>query len=231
MVLALVAFSASSVFAQGTFFWSTSDLNGGASNGAFAGDFNVGDSGSLFLYYSTDGDMANDIGVGGIDANLALDTAGVVNITGSEIFDVAILVGGAPIFRRWSVVPGGATAGNGAIQNGTVSGDGQSIDQMGSVNLFGQGILSANTGGGTFVDEGYDTGAQAFILGRIDFSVVGEGTTNLNFLDSTQVVDGPEDIGFVDAGAQFNVGNAVPEPTSAGLLALGLIGLVARRRR
>ncbi len=233
MVLALVAFSASSIFAQtpGTFFWSASGLNSGAMNGAFNGNFNVGDTGSLFLYYDTNANVANDILLGGIDANLALDLGGVVNITGSQVFDFGVAVGGAELFRRWSVEPGGATAGMGAIQNGTVAADGQSVDQFGAINLFGQGIRSANDGSGPFTDTGYDTGATAFLIGRLDFEIVGEGTANLNFLADTQVVSGPIDIGFVDAGASFTAGTTIPEPTSAGLLALGLIGLVARRRR
>ena len=59
--MALVAISSSSVFAQSDFFWSTSALNSGATNSDVDITLNNGDTGSLYLYFSTNGPADSDL--------------------------------------------------------------------------------------------------------------------------------------------------------------------------
>ena len=108
---------------------------------------------------------------------------------------------------------------------------------MGYINLFGEGISQDNDGSGATLDGGYDAGASAFLIGRLDFDVVGaaDSTTDIEF-SQIIVVDGDADIGGAAALGRVTVAGGgdppkVPEPTTAGLLAIGLAGFVARRRR
>ena len=75
------------------------------------------------------------------------------------------------------------------------------------------------------------------LVGRLDLTATGGGDALVTILER-----GPNGIlarDFSDITDSTTIGgggitlrvNAIPEPTSAGLLAMGLIGLVARRRR
>lgn len=219
LVLALVAMSASSVFAQGDFFWSFAPQGGGATNSAAKGNFLIGDTGSIYLYYDT----ANSQLDTGFFIDIASSMAGVVNITGLETFDFDIRVGGQgdpnpAINNRWGD----------AFGPGTVAGDGQSAMWNAFRVVNGVGILDANTGP-VFFDDGYDAGAGAFFVGRLDFVAVGQGSTDLDMsIGAGLIVHNGMALNPIFGRGTINV---VPEPTSAGLLALGLVGLVARRRR
>ena len=84
-----------------------------------------------------------------------------------------------------------------------------------------------------FLDTGYDAGADAFLFGRVGIEVVGEGVTDINIAvgDGLIVHNNVALSPSFGAGTITGVGDAIPEPTTAGLLAMGLVGLVARRRR
>lgn len=209
MVLALVAFSAGSVFAQdGDFFFAFND--GGATVDNPTGEIAVGDSGSAFLYYVGTSDIDT-----GFTFDLTTTTAGVINFTGGEIFNNPAGAGG---LGRW------ATA-----NTGVASADGQLFEGNATVNLPPLtpqvGIDIDNPG----LDDDFDAGTNSFLLGRFDFDVVGDGETDIAFVDGAQVVNGGAPLGITFGTA--TVSTAIPEPTSAGLLAMGLVGLVARRRR
>ena len=125
---------------------------------------------------------------------------------------------------------GGGSAG----ETGTVSAD--LIDEWNAFTVTGgQGILEANNGSGAFLDEGYDAGADAFLFGVIDFTVIGNNGDSVDLLTSAgdgMIVNGGETVDATFGAATINVGgDVIPEPTTAGLLAIGLAGLVARRRR
>lgn len=231
LVMALVAISSSSVFAQTDFFWSTFNLNEGATNDDVKVELNNGDTGSLFLYYSTNGPADSNLSVGAF-LDVATSAAGVIQFTRAETFDFNISVSGTPIDKRWLDDMGG---GGSAGETGTVTDD--LIDEWNAFTVTGgQGILETNNGSGAFLDEGYDAGADAFLFGVIDFTVIGNDGDSVDLLTSAgdgMIVNGGSVVDASFGLATINVGGGgvIPEPTTAGLLAIGLVGVVARRRR
>jgi len=226
--LIAVVFSVSTAFGQGDFFWSTSNLNSGASNSdAVVDTNNVSDTGSLYLYYSTEN---SDLDTGaGLD--LSWDVDGVIAFTAAETFDFDIVIAplGLPIYRRWGtdIFPNGVNEGNPA---GTIS-----QNNVTDLNAFhsdsGMGILDEFSfrETGLFLDTGYDSSSGAFLFARVDWERIGEGTANLiTETGEIGVVNDGQFINPVFGGAQFGT---IPEPTSASLLAIGLVSLIARRRR
>ena len=96
MVLALVAFSASSVFAQ-DFFWSLAPLNGGAIQGDLSAELAVGDTADLYLYYNT---ANSELDTGGF-LDFSTSTAGVINFTDLATFDFDIVAANTDVGNRW----------------------------------------------------------------------------------------------------------------------------------
>ena len=86
----------------------------------------------------------------------------------------------------------------------------------------------------TTIDEDFDVEANAFLLGTIEYDIVGVGTADITL---TPVSFGTnEDFGSllfpsVGNGSLTVLPLAVPESSTMGILALGLVGFVARRRR
>ena len=86
----VVTLSASIVSAQGGFFWSSSELNSGAiqESDHVVNNTAVGDTGSLYLYYSTE---ASDLDTGaGLD--LSWTNNDVIAFTSAETFDFNIVL-------------------------------------------------------------------------------------------------------------------------------------------
>jgi len=125
--------------------------------------FSVGDTGSLFLYYSTSGPSEADIDVGAI-MDIATSQPGVIRFTDAEVFDF----GG----RRWSMNATICPAASG--QSGTVFDD--FINEWGAFTLNNIGIRATNK----LLDPGYDADADAFLFGRVDYEVIGQGCVQIH---------------------------------------------------
>ena len=226
VVLAVVALSTTNVFAQGDFFWSTSELNSGATNSAANVELGVGETGSLYLYYS----IANSELDTGAGLDLSFTNNGIINFTAAETFDFDILVADTPFDTRWADVDASGSPTGGFF--GAASDVGP--DSVTGLNAFtitaGTGIIAQNTGP-IFFDTGYDADADAFLFARFDFVAVAEGDTSLNTVaGQIGIVHDAAAISPSFGAANFTV-TSVPEPTSAMLLAGGMIGLIVRRRR
>ena len=88
---------------QGDFFWSFQALNSGATNSAAEGTFAVGETGSLYLYYST---MNSELDTGaGLD--ISLTNSGVVEFSAAETFDFDICLFGGAIASRQQLTQDG----------------------------------------------------------------------------------------------------------------------------
>ena len=224
LVLAIMAMSLSSVSAQGDFFFS---FEAGGANEDQKAEMSVGDTGSLYVYWSTNGPADSDLSVGAfIDVFTSAD--GIIEFTAAETFDYQITVAGTPIGNRNL----DAMGGGGSV--GPADTTANFIDEMAAFTVTGgPGILEANNGSGAFLDSGYTASNDGFEWGRIDFMVVGEGSVDVTgAAGDGMIVNGADVVPAAFTTATINVGgDVIPEPTTAGLLAVGLVGLVARRRR
>ena len=108
----------------------------------------------------------------------------------------------------------------------TTSADGSTGRFIG-VGILGLGVSSAFAD----FDPTFDAGLDAFLLGTVEFDIVGGGEVDFGLEASGNGVlaDGV----LVDPvfGGSVTLINAIPEPSSAILLALGFAGYAARRRR
>lgn len=160
--------------AQSDFFWSGSDLNDGAVNATPVLGATVGETRSIFLYYSTNGTSNSELRVGAL-FNVRASEPGVVRFTAAETFNFELLVATtSEVFsNRWRESSFGGVAGN----VGTVT-DNQIVRWGAFSTLTGEGI-DEDFIDGPIVDSGYDPQADAFLFGRVDFEVIGDGTVDL----------------------------------------------------
>ena len=147
-----------------------------------------------------------------------------ISITGATVFNPDILVGGvADVDDRWQSTGGGA-----------VSGD-DLLNFNGFAVTEGTGILPSQSTGNQFEDQGHVAGL-GFLFAELAWELT--GPANLGGDNIAEITLGVGDGLVVNNNVElqpdfgsYTITNAIPEPTSAGLLALGLVGLVARRRR
>ena len=109
----------------------------------------------------------------------------------------------------------------------TTSADGSTGRFIG-VGILGLGVNSAFSA----FDPTFDAGLDAFLLGTVEFALEGVGEVEFGLEPSGNgVLSGGVLVDPAFAGASLTVTTAVPEPSSAILLALGFAGFAARRRR
>ena len=185
-------------------------------------------------------DLFLNFGGGAVSTELIADgtsTTGEVNIYARNGFDfsaaeftftsgdtaVAAITGGTglnpavgPFGDRFDVDP--------TVE--TTSADGSTGRFIG-VGILGLGVSSAFSA----FDPTFDAGLDAFLLGTVEFDIVGGGEVDFGLEASGNGV--LADGALVDPvfGGPVTLINAIPEPSSAILLALGFAGFAARRRR
>ena len=230
ITLAIACLTASPVGAQTDFFWSPFELNSGATNSDASVNFEQGSSGSLFLYFSTDGVNDTDMWVGAF-LDIATSVDGVIEFTRAETFDFAIVNNGTPVSNRWLDSQGG---GGSAGETGTVTSN--FIDEYHAFMVTGGlGILEAHNGSDAFLDTGYDPSANAFLFGVVDFNVVGAPGSSVDLtieIGKTMISQGDYcmecDGSF--GGATIFV-RSIPEPTFCNLCCCLAACFVLRRIR
>ncbi len=191
------------------------------------GTFDVGSSGSAYVWVRNGFDIDT-----GAFLDVFNDDTAVSNFTAVAVFNPAVLVVGNPFSYRWVDEDPGDQPG-GAIVPGVVTPG--SVLEFGAFTVTGgTGIVTGNSGP-LFLDQLYDSNSNAFLFARIDFNVIGVGTS----LFSVEAGDG-NGAPIVNngalvfpnfAGASLNAVNPIPEPATAGILLVCLAGLATRRRR
>ena len=117
--------------------------------------------------------------------------------------------------------------------------DGQTTEVTDTqIDVIAGAVTTVGVDGGSLFDPA--VAGVGVLLGQFEFDAIGGGTStfSLDFDPDNApfgVIDasgGIQDTTSLGSGITVTVeGAAIPEPTSTGLLAMGLIGLVARRRR
>ena len=163
--LMLVVSSSVATFGQYDFFYSFNEFGTGVVNSNPGSCRMVGESGTMYIYYSTEN---SDLDTGGF-LEVCTNRDGIIQFSAVETLEFEISVNGRPVGYRWED----------AFGPGVISSDGQQASFNAFTIIGGQGIISANEGPDS-IDAGYDAGADAFLFARIDFDVVGAGEVIIN---------------------------------------------------
>ena len=167
-------------------------------------------SGTAFVF------SQNGFDFGAFDLTFSTSDASVINFSGAEVFNPAFI-------------------GNNRFDGDQVA---ETTDVTG--NLLGVAVTALGVSTNfTMLDPEFDgdVGANgAFRIAQIDFDIVGGGDADITlavgpnafFSSATPDVLLTPTLG---AGSLTVEAAAIPEPSTAGILALGLVGFVARRRR
>ncbi|MEM7248331.1 MAG: hypothetical protein AAF533_23555 [Acidobacteriota bacterium] len=206
----------------GDFFWSTQPLNSGAPNGDLVADYTVGDTGTLYIYWTTNGPSASEMDTGG-GLDITTSAAGVIQFLTAETHEFPIMEGPTQTGVRWGDAFGPA---------GSVTSD--AIDDLNAFSVVtGDGIINANTGPLSF-DQGYDVAADAFLFATITFDALAPGSVDLNtVVGAIGVVHNASSVNPTIGAATINVmpeeppaPETIPTMTEWALMLLGALVLV-----
>ncbi len=177
---------------------------GGPATSTFVSDGQAS-SGSVNIYSN----LGFDFDAG--DLNFFSSNTSVASITGGETFNLSAAIGAR--FDRFDL---------------TVEADG-SEGNLFSVSILNFGIDQALVQFDPYFDSTVGLNGS-FLLARVDFDIVGTGTAEFSF--------GLGELGFIELPANAltpTFGTAtlevIPEPSSAIVLMVGCVAVVARRKR
>ena len=220
----ILAMGVNSIWAQGDFFFT---FQKGESNSDQEAFFQLGDSGSLWIYWSTNGPADSDLNVGAF-IDIFTSESGIIEFTAAETFDFELTVGNQTVGNRLL-----DENGQGGLIGPPLDLAANFIDELAAFTVTGgPGILEANNGSGVFLDNGYDAENDGFLWGRVDFDVIALGMTEVTgAAGEGMIVHNGQTVPAAFTTATIRVPAFVPEPTSGGLIAIGMFGLFACRRR
>ena len=215
---------------QGDFFWSTAlPGSGDVVNDDLEVNIGLGESRAIHLYWSTSGPLNSQLRVGAA-LDISTSQPGIIAFDSAETYDFDIVLADDPsivVGRRWQDNAGGGYAGP-AI-NGFSD---DFIDRFAAWSILEPGIDNINTGP-NLLDTGYDSTADAFLFGSVDF--VG------NSLGKVDLIPEADKLGIVDTNFLLNdlvtFGNVtinvvpIPEPTTMVVFFAATMALGCRRVR
>ena len=167
IVILFVFISCCGLHAYGqNFFWSDREFGQGALNEDLSLEANLGESGTVFLYY----DHAEFQNISDyISLDFSWQTENVVAFEEAETFDFDITVDGYAFASRWGPFAHGPAD---LVTDNSVEG----FVAFRTATGFG---IRSNTLGNPLTDFGYDFSANAFQIGSFDWSALNPGATNL----------------------------------------------------
>ena len=217
LAVAVVGFCSTSAFAQDEQVFVTFGQGADVGMTTATFDLDAGETtGSAFIFSAADFDF------NAFDIDFVASDPSVISFTGAEVFNPINGIGAARFDGDETTVRATTTADSGRLIGVAVQASGVN-PALGAAGL----------------DPEFDVDANAFRVARIDFDVIGSGTTEINLLlgeneffsDLTpdELIQPTFGDGTVNVDGDGGV--AVPEPSTMGILAFGLVGFVARRRR
>ena len=170
-VLVAVGLASSAHAAVSSFLSTVNTVGGGVtiSNPTLELNLNSSPNGSLYLW------LRNDAKLQSVAYNLALGAAGIAKITGVEVYQADLLVGGVTdIGDRW----------NEPLANGTIAVDGQLATNFAAVNVDKAGLDPSTRN----FDELYDAAGNAALFAKIDFMALALGDTALTMTEGLTLI-------------------------------------------
>ncbi|MEM9410627.1 MAG: dockerin type I domain-containing protein [Planctomycetota bacterium] len=179
------------------FFWSTQNLGEGAVNQSLELNLPVGESRTLYLYYSLTGPSASEIN-DGASINVATSSEGTVTFEDGGVYNFPVQIFNTTVGQRWGY-PTGSYSNSGFFSSASSVEDDLIVGMTAMRIVQGDGMIESNTsskGKLPFVDIGYDQVAEAYLFGKI---IIGGTTTG-----QTSLIAGPNALGISNDGQVFN---------------------------